>query len=256
MFNLTPAPMANNSNQVQKHTEVNNVYKTNDYNLFKKINGNRAVNKLHLNRLIESMKEINLTHAVPIVVNKNFEIIDGQHRFDACVFLQIPIYYIIVQGSLREVQILNQNAKNWKSEDYIQGYCDLNYNEYIWFFDFWKENKISCEIASIIATKSNGLKIASEIKSGRLKIKDKDAANILVNYFHKYRKIYDGAFRRRFVEAIIIAEKVEGFSHDKLLQKLVYQSDKLKDCTKARTYLAMIEEIYNYRERNDKLRFF
>ena len=53
-----------------------------------------------------------------------------------------------------------------------------------------------------------------------------------------------------------MAEKIDGFSHDKLLQKLNYQSDKLKSCTTGRAYLAMLEEIYNYKERNEKLRFF
>jgi hypothetical protein len=42
-----------------------------------------------------------------------------------------------------------------------------------------------------------------------------------------------------------------------MLQKLSYQSDKLKATTKARAYLAMIEEIYNYRERKENhKRFF
>ena len=256
MFNMTTAPMANNSTQVQNNKEVNKVYKTNDYSLFKKINGNRVVNKLHLNRLIESIKNNDLTHAAPIVVNKKYEIIDGQHRFDACSTLKKPIYFIVVDGSLKEVQILNQNSKNWKSEDYILGYCDLNMSEYIWINNFMKENKFSAEIASIICTKSNAKNISEVIKLGNLKISNKDKANITAKYFHKYRKLFDGAFRRRFVEAILMAEKIDGFSHDKLLQKLDYQSDKLKSCTTGRAYLAMLEEIYNYRERNEKLRFF
>jgi hypothetical protein len=256
MLNFNQAPMPNNSKQVQTNKEVNKVYRTNDHTRFKKINGNRAVNKLHLNRLIESIKNNDLTHAVPIVVNEQFEIIDGQHRFDACLFLNKPIYYIIVQGSLKEVQILNQNSSNWKSEDYIEGYCDLNMTEYIWFKDFWKTNKISCEAAGCISLNLPHDKVGNIIKSGYLKISDKDDAIIRVNYFHQYRKVYDGAYTRLFVNAIIMIEKIDGFSHEKLLHKLAYQSDKLKATTKARAYIAMLEEIYNYRERNEKLRFF
>ena len=256
MFNMTKAPMANNSTQVQNNKEVNKVYRTNDYDLFKKINGNRAVNKLHLNRLIESIENYDLTHAAPIVVNKNYQIIDGQHRFDACLTLNKPIYYIVVDGNLKEVQILNQNTKNWKSEDYILGYCDLKMSEYIWINNFMKENKFSAEIAALISTKDKSKNVSAVIKSGNLKISNKDGANITANYFHKYRKLFDAAFTRRFVEAIITAEKIDGFSHDKLLQKLNYQSDKLKSCTTNRAYLAMLEEIYNYKERNEKLRFF
>jgi hypothetical protein len=253
---MTTAPMANNSTQVQNNKEVNKVYKTNDYSLFKKINGNRVVNKLHLNRLIESIKNKDLTHAVPIVVNKKYEIIDGQHRFDACSTLRKPIYYIVVDGSLKEVQILNQNSKNWKSEDYILGYCDLKMSEYIWINNFMKENKFSAEMAALICTKNNSGNVSAVIKSGNLKISNRDQANIRANYFHQYRKLFDGAYTRRFVEAVIVADKIDGFSHDKMLQKLSYQSDKLRNCTTSRAYLAMLEEIYNYRERNEKLRFF
>ena len=256
MLNFNQAPMPNNSKQVQTNKEVNKVYRTNDHTRFKKINGNRAVNKLHLNRLIESINNDDLTHAVPIVVNEKFEIIDGQHRFDACLFLNKPIYYIIVEGSLKEVQILNQNSKNWKSEDYILGYCDLNMPEYIWLNSFMKENKFSAEMAALICTKYRAGNVSLVIKSGNLKISNKDESNITANYFHKYRKLFDGAYTRRFVEAIIMAENIDGFSHDKLLQKLDYQSDKLKSCTTGRAYLAMLEEIYNYKERNEKLRFF
>ena len=193
--------------------------------------------------LIDSIKNDDLTHAVPIVVNKKYEIIDGQHRFDACSTLGKPIYYIVVDGSLKEVQILNQNSKNWKSEDYILGYCDLKMPEYIWINNFMKENKFSAEMAALICTKNNSGNVSVVIKSGNLKISNKDEANIMANYFHKYRKLFDGAFTRRFVEAIIIADKTNGFSHDKLLQKLSYQSDKLKSCTTSRAYLAMLEDI-------------
>jgi hypothetical protein len=129
-------------------------------------------------------------------------------------------------------------------------------SEYIWINNFMKENKFSAEIAALISTKDKSKNVSAVIKSGNLKISNKDGANITANYFHKYRKLFDAAFTRRFVESIIMAEKIDGFSHDKLLQKLNYQSDKLKSCTTGRAYLAMLEEIYNYKERNEKLRFF
>jgi hypothetical protein len=40
------------------------------------------------------------------------------------------------------------------------------------------------------------------------------------------------------------------------MQKIKYQSTKLVDCTNTKTYLALLEEIYNYKERGEKLRFF
>lgn len=72
---------------------VNQVNQTNDYNLFKSLKGNRNVNKLHVQRLKESFKGDYLMS--PIIVNQNYEIIDGQHRFNAAKDLSLPVNFII-----------------------------------------------------------------------------------------------------------------------------------------------------------------
>ena len=77
-------------------------------------------------------------------------------------------------------------------------------------------------------------------------------ASDLNNYF----EYYAGAYRRRFVEAVVSLDKIKGFSHEKMIAKLKYQSTKLVDCTNSKSYVALLEEIYNYKERGQKLRFF
>ena len=90
--------------------KFNHVYTTNDYTLFTSIDGNRTKNKLHIKRLKQSIKE-NYLFTV-IIVNENYEIIDGQHRFDVIKELNLPLYYIICEGyGLAEVHILNQISK-------------------------------------------------------------------------------------------------------------------------------------------------
>ena len=84
--------MKKETNQVK----VNSVYRTNDYSLFSKLDGNRDVNKAHLHRLKKSIKEESL--CVPIIVNEKYEIIDGQHRFSCWENLMLPVYYIVVEG--------------------------------------------------------------------------------------------------------------------------------------------------------------
>jgi ParB-like chromosome segregation protein Spo0J len=58
------------------------VMETMDYNLFSKFNGNRDVKILHVNRIAKSMTEQFLIK--PIDVNEKYEVIDGQHRLEAC----------------------------------------------------------------------------------------------------------------------------------------------------------------------------
>ena len=76
--------------------EVNQVIQTNDYDIFQHIDGNRTVNQLHLKRLKDSINEEYIP--VPIVVNNRYQIIDGQHRFEAVKEMKKPVYFIKIQG--------------------------------------------------------------------------------------------------------------------------------------------------------------
>ena len=76
----------------------------------------------------------------PIIVNERFEIIDGQHRFNAIKALNLPVNFIVVEGyGLREVQLLNTNMSNWKKIDYLNAFCDLGYPEYLKMRQFMKD---------------------------------------------------------------------------------------------------------------------
>src|SRR5258708_2908989 len=65
-----------------------------EYDSFKILNSNRKLNKLHLKRLEEIISVNNRLHLHPILVNADYEVIDGQHRLSVARKLGVPIYYI------------------------------------------------------------------------------------------------------------------------------------------------------------------
>ena len=67
---------------------VTEIRKTNNYPMFKNMIGNREIKDKNYKKLIRSMSEKQLI--IPILVNEKLEIIDGQHRFNACKTLQLP----------------------------------------------------------------------------------------------------------------------------------------------------------------------
>lgn len=94
--------------------------KTKNYSLFKIINGNRTLDSKHVNNLIESIKKSNLLALRPILVDKDFYVVDGQHRLEAAKVLDLDIYYFQIKNENHsEMVILNQNNKNWKLEDFL-----------------------------------------------------------------------------------------------------------------------------------------
>jgi hypothetical protein len=256
MLNLNTVAMVKTSNQLQKDTTVNTVLKTNDYSKFKSKDGNRNLNELHLKRLTQSIKQNDLLHANPILVNENYEIIDGQHRFNVCRQLNKPVHYVKVKGlGLSEIQILNANAKNWKLEDYIDGYCSMGMQEYCYLKALITKTNLGITPLLSMFTYYNGTS-CDDLKNGQLILNFKNRGLIILEWIKDWVKFYQGGDRRSFIYALIQLYNVKGYSHEKMMQKIKYQSTKLVDCTNTKTYLALLEEIYNFKERGEKLRFF
>ena len=84
------------------------VMKSNNYDMFKFMEGNRKISSTNLNQIISSMKEKQLV--IPITVNEKFEIIDGQHRFSACKYLNLD------QSHSSEIRMSCRHG--WKSHGY------------------------------------------------------------------------------------------------------------------------------------------
>ena len=235
------APM----NNIQVHT-------TSDYSLFKILNGNRIVNQLHLTRLKESMRKNHLTTI--IMVNEKFEIIDGQHRFLISQELELPINYIISKNyGLNEVQILNANMKNWQTSDYVSGYCDLGYKDYIIYRDFVNDYGFQSQVSILLLSGEmeggNEVSASSKFKSGDFKVKNLEEAKKKAEKIMMIEPYYKGYFRRSFIIALLAMFKNENFEFTEFIAKLKQQPTTLQDCTNTAQYKILIEEIYNYRRR-------
>ena len=70
----------------------NKIYSTSEYNLFHKLKGNRGINELHVRKLVEAIKEKDLQ--IPIIVDHDMNVLDGQHRLDAYKIVGNPVSYI------------------------------------------------------------------------------------------------------------------------------------------------------------------
>ena len=80
---------------------IGNVYETNDYTMFKFKEENRILDGLKVNALIKQLKQDG-KQLQPIIVNKQYEIFDGQHRYNYAKNNNLPIYYMIIPGLTKE----------------------------------------------------------------------------------------------------------------------------------------------------------
>lgn len=246
MNNTQTVPLVKHSNQV--HT-------TTDYHLFRPIDGNRTKNALHLKRLRLSMSE-NYLFTI-IIVNDRYEIIDGQHRFEIIKELGLPLHYVICSGyGLKQVHILNQNSKTWNSDDYLEGYCDLGYDDYIRYRNFKEKYQLGHNEAMSLLLGAAAKVDTSGFYEGAFKIKNYYEAEQTIEKILILEPYYSGVRRRGFIFTMMGLFKNPNFQYTEFIQKLKLQPTAMQDCTSIPNYKTLIEEIYNYRRREKvNLRF-
>lgn len=237
--------------------QVMSVFVTKDYSKFKHLNGNRNVVKPHLKRLKLSMEKKCLFS--PILVNEKHEIIDGQHRLEVCKELNLPVYYIVKKGyGLEEVQTLNSNLKNWSTDDYMNGYIEMGYEDYNMYKLFRQEfafdhNSSLAMLSGKNSVRDGGTTLNQEFKDGEFRVINYKSALQTAEKIKMIQRYYSGYARRSFVMAMLKCFKNKEYNHSVFMSKISFQSTKLVDCTNVGEYLTLIEEIYNFKSRDKRV---
>jgi hypothetical protein len=251
------------------------VSKTKDYSLFKTMSSNRQVNLNHVKNLMKSMIE-NGFLINPIIVNENYEVIDGQHRLRACTDLDLPIYYLIAKDyNIKEVHALNLNQKNWNYQDYLEAYANdgnVNYQRILKFKEVNRNFSFNSVISFITGVsgfhlkdshynsdkKKNPKRFKEGIKGigfmeGRMIVSEYDIikAQVLADRFNLLKNTFELYNNATFIGAmIVIINNVKEFDFNEFKSKSEKYRDKLYRCSNRSGYYKMIHEFYNYKKRN------
>lgn len=234
------------------NNKYGNIMVTNCYDYFKVIEGNRNIDESKVRKLMESMKEKHLV--IPVLVNENYEIIDGQHRFTACSRLGLPIYYIIVKGyGIDEVKKANLIATTWNLDAFLNLYCSNEKEDYLLFNTFTDEYNLSIYSLLGICSQLSGIslkKLQADFKAGEFKfngIEEKifdmlDSLAMFDDYKNKrngsFLKAYATLYSREEFDVSIMAEQIN---------KLGYKLDEKFDKSKDGFLDVLTNKIYSYR---------
>ena len=103
------------------------VYTTYDYDKFKNLPTNRGTKESIFKRGLKVLESIAAIGPlpVPIIVNENMAVLDGQARLTARKMAKLPIEYVIIKGAGAEIfRVMNQANTVWKEYDYIKSRAD------------------------------------------------------------------------------------------------------------------------------------
>ena len=238
------------------HSEI---WKTNNYDMFGFIEENRPISESHLNNIRDSIAIKQLP--VPIIVDEQYKICDGQHRFQACKELSKPIYYVQVPGmTIEDIQRLNADTRTWSMDDFLSSFCKRNRSEYIKYRDFKEKYKFGHTECLLLLSGWRRQKktktINQNFKDGNFKITKYGEAVNAAEKITEVKQYFKHYKTRWFVNALVKCFRKEEYKHNVFMKKLSGQSAKLTKQADVDSYLSVIEVIYNHNNSNKiNLRF-
>lgn len=227
----------------QGNNGINMIRMSTNYDEFRFWRNNR--NPVRYDKLIKSIQANDLTSACPILVNKNYYIIDGQNRFLACKKLGKPIYYIVKDIPDREIDnyiiTLNTASTNWHLPDYLSYYIKKGFTNYIDFEAFMRSHGMQpTHIGQAYVMFTDGVgggAMTKVIRNGMLGKKWEKADEIASLVMKLPIKQY---LQRSFIEAYKVAFKT--YPADKFA-KLNRRIQKLQHFASQGDYLTAFENI-------------
>ena len=228
------------------------VESTTRYEMFSFTSKNRPVNFKRVKTFCKSILKENLLRENPIIVNEKMQILDGQNRFLAAKELGIPVYYLITT-SMKEESIpnMNNNHEKWKLLDLLQVYRNSGFKEYEDVYLFMTKYGFGPTVSIAILSESSNLK---EFKNGTFVIKNYERAVAFANHIMDFKPYFDGYLHQNFVAAMIYIWKLPEYKPHIMMQRMKHCSRKLVRCPDKKTYIFLLEEIYNHMSQN-KIRF-
>ncbi len=197
------------------------VYETTDYSIFTPYKNQREVGKYRKKRLETSFK----THSgiSIIIVNENYEIIDGLGRFTVAKEAGTPIYFVIEIGAdTKSMLTYNTTHMNWSLKDYLTLHCASGTKDYQTFENFVITYGLSISSGICLAhigTHSGGRNL--EFREGKFKFKDYKKTLTVAKHAFKFELTYgDFCKKTNFLNAIITMVGIEGYSMSKMEKQL------------------------------------
>lgn len=233
------------------------MYQTKDYNSFKILNYNRAIDESRIEGLMKSIKENGFL--LPILVSQDMQIADGQHRLAAAKRLNVPVSYIKYNISGNNLPIListlNSLSKNWKLSDYYMMWKELGKNDYIWMSEIIEYYDLTfVEFFKLFS--GSIFKISNKFKNGTITFtqSQKDRIINLVKNFNSiinFSDVFKGeGFGKIFRLAVLDIVKHPDYDNERMLRKLRKDAGRLLGCVNRIDFIQQLEHVYNHGERN------
>jgi len=218
---------------------------------------NRDINPIKVDALVQAIRKKG--QLIPIICNEKFEVIEGQHRLEACRELAIPIAYVISRGTTsKDIADINNTQTAWNNKDYLKHFSHKNHKEYVEYRKvqtFLDNHALSFHVALMLLSGSdahpNRMSNRGPLPSfrnGTFKIGDLDYANEVAGQLLKLKSFVPGLVKvNKFCIAWIRISKLTDFEDDVAFKQIEKHSNKFLRCNNQEDWYEAMVEVYNYK---------
>lgn len=199
-----------------------------------------------VNNLTEAIKENNLLHLYPIVVDEADNILDGQHRFEACKQAEELLSFVVADSSytIDKVAETNDKQSHWKLQDYVLFYAAGGKSEYKKLLRLSNKYMIT---PGIIISLEGKYSSNADVKEGVFMFTNHD---LTVEVLEPARQInekygFDHWKRRQFLHAVKWLLRSGKFKTERFFESMDKDSKQLLRCHEAEEYIRLVEGICN-----------
>jgi hypothetical protein len=222
---------------------------TREYSLFKTQTGNRPISERRVLELADAIKKKNLLHLNPIIVNYNYEVIDGQHRLQAAMAANVAIYYVQHDLCLEDTKNLNVSQCAWKASDFIQSYAELGNENYQYLMELKERFGLPYSNIGIVLSGEDGC----SLREGNLtQFFEKKETEKILSDIKKMAELYPFMQKRSHIRAIVKMHRM-GVSTSYVYEKAACYKNIFRQFSKMDDILREFELALNYYAKTNKI---
>ena len=223
---------------------------------------NRKVSKNHVQNLVVSMsiKGFDKTHPLRVSDGPGgkLTVLDGQHRLAAAKELSLPVTYIKIEENTdgEDVYFSNAFSKGWVTNDFVDYWCQLGKEPYIYLREFVEKHDVNIYTALTILGAGARQNRNQSIRLGQLHLTEDNkirAEGLMknVNEVRYFDAVTTSMSKQHcFVRALSVIVTQDFYNHNRMLNSLGRRSATLIRCARLSDYLRILVEIYNHKARN------
>lgn len=229
-----------------KDTEV---METMEYSVFILDKKNRPINEEKVKSFMREFKKGRFyMKEFPAIVNENFVILDGQHRFDACRQMQLPFLFRLTDKLTIDNVIDIQSNAGWSTMDYVHAYIKQEKQDYIVLYRFMNRYKLTATSAVYL--------LRNNFAVGLLKCGFYEGNFVVVNETkaHKFAKMINEiqdlisirATQKNFVIAVAKSMSTPDFNDKRMIEQMTKYGSLMKQQVTTDDFIRNLELVYNY----------